>query len=161
MSVVKESELLGIGKKFQFETEAGDNVVVVIHDEGRRELYYHDENEGETRCVMTLNDEEARQLAGIVGGLAYKPRAMETIEVALNDLIIEWYKVEGKSKSLGKSIGELEVRQRTGASIIAAIKGDESIINPGPNYVIASGVTLVVAGKRNSIKALKDILLER
>lgn len=160
MSVVKESELLGIGKKFQFETEAGDNVVVVIHDDGRRELYYKDEAADETRCVMTLNDEESRQLAGIVGGMTYKPRAMETIEVALNDLIIEWYKVEGNSRSLGKSIGELEVRQRTGASIIAAIKGDESIINPGPNYVIASGTTLVVAGKRNNIKALKDVLLQ-
>lgn len=160
MSVVKESELLGIGKKFQFETEAGDNVVVVIHDDGRRELYRYDEKEGETRCVMTLNDEESRQLAGIIGGLAYKPRAMETIEVALNDLIIEWYKVEGKSKTLGKSIGALEVRQRTGASIIAAIKGVESIINPGPDYIITSGTTLVVAGKRQSIKVLKDILLE-
>lgn len=159
MSVVKESELLGIGKKFQFETEAGDNVVVVIHDDGRRELYRHDAEEGETRCVMTLTDEESRQLAGIVGGMAYKPRALETIEVALNDLIIEWYKVEGNSKTLGKSIGELEVRQRTGASIIAAIKGEESIINPGPDYRIASGTTLVVAGKRQNIKVLKDILL--
>lgn len=79
--------------------------------------------------------------------------------MALNDLIIEWYKVEGESKTLGKTIGELEVRQRTGASIIAAIKGTESIINPGPDYVIARGVTLVVAGKRSSIKVLKDILL--
>lgn len=158
MSVVKESDLIGIGKKFQFESEAGDNVVVVIHDDGRRELYRYDEEAGETRCVVTLTDEEARQLAGIIGGLAYKPRAVETIEVALNDLIIEWYKVEGKS--LGKSIGQLEVRQRTGASIIAAIKGTESIINPGPEYVITPGTTLVVAGKRNSIKVLKDIFLQ-
>jgi len=158
MSIVRESELIGIGKKYQIETEAGDNMVVVIHDDGRRELYRYDQEENESRCVMTLSDEESRQLAGIIGGLSYKPKALETIEVALDDLIIEWYKVEGGASSIGKSIGELEVRKRTGASIIAAIQGGESIINPGPDYVIAAETTLVVAGKRSHIKLLKEIL---
>src|SRR5690606_17980243 len=159
MSNVKETELIGIGKKYQLETSYGDHVVIVIHDDGRRELYDYDENENESRCVLTLNDEEARQVAGIVGGLSYKPKALETIEVALDDLIIEWYKVKDVSNATGKTIGELEVRKMTGASIIAAIDRDETTINPGPDFIISSGVTLVVAGKRNHIKLLKKILL--
>ncbi len=159
MSVVRESDLIGIGKKYQIETEAGDNMVVVIHDDGRRELYRHDDVDNETHCVMTLSDEESRQIAGILGGLSYKPKALETIEVALDDLRIEWYKVEASNDGVNKSIGELNVRQKTGASIIAAIKDTESIINPGPEFVIEPGVTLVIAGKAKNIKLLKEILL--
>jgi len=159
MSIVRESDLIGIGKKYQIETEAGDNMIVVIHDDGRRELYRSEDDESETHCVMTLTDEESRQVAGILGGLSYKPKALETIEVALDDLRIEWYKVEKSNDGADKSIGELEVRQRTGASIIAAIREDETVINPGPDYVISPGVTLVVAGKQSNIKLLKKILI--
>ncbi len=158
MSIVRESDLIGIGKKYQIETEAGDHMVVVIHDDGRRELYRYDQEESESKCVMTLSDEESRQVAGIIGGLSYKPKALETIEVALDDLSIEWIKVSKDSPSLGKSIGELEVRKRTGASIIAAIEEGDSIINPGPDYVMHADTTMVVAGKRNHIKLIKEIL---
>lgn len=158
MSIVRESDLIGIGKKYQIETDAGDQMVIVIHDDGRRELYRFDEEENESRCVMTLSDKESRQVAGIIGGLSYQPKALDTIEVALDDLIIEWIKAEPADVSIGKTIGELEVRKRTGATIIAAIKKGESTINPGPEYVIATGDTLVVAGKRNHIRLLKEII---
>lgn len=159
MSVVRESDLIGIGKKYQIKTEAGDNMVVVIHDDGRRELYRHDDEEGDTHCVMTLSDEESRQIAGIIGGLSYKPKALETIEVALDDLRIEWYKVLPFKDGVSKTIGDLNVRKETGAIIIASIKEDETVINPGPDFVIESGVTLVIAGKAKQIKMLKEILL--
>lgn len=159
MSVVRESDLIGIGKKYQIETEAGDNMVVVIHDDGRRELYRRDDEDNDTQCVMTLSDEESRQVAGILGGLSYKPKALETMEVALDDLRIEWYKINVSDDWDNRSIGDLAVRQRTGATIIAAIREDETIINPGPEYVITTGVTLVIAGKSKNIKLLKEILL--
>lgn len=157
-TIVRESDLIGIGKKFQIETEAGDHMVVVIHDDGRRELYRYDEEENESRCVMTLTDDESRQIAGIIGGLSYKPKALENVELALDDLIIEWIKVESTGKSVNQSIGDLEVRQRTGASIIAALREGNTVINPGPDYIILPGVTLVVAGKRNHLRLLKETL---
>jgi TrkA domain protein len=157
---IRESDLPGIGRKFQITTRNNDRLVVVIHDDGRRELYHflHSDLE-ECASTITLSDTEARQVAGIIGGLTYKPKALESVEIALDQLIIEWIKVEPGSQASNQSIADLGVRQQTGATIIALVTPDQTKINPGPEEILQNGVTLVVAGEREQIKALKKFVM--
>jgi len=161
MPDIRETDLPGIGRKFQMETRSGDKVVVVVHDDGRRAIYHFDYDEpDEPISMVTLDDTEARQLAAIVGGLAYHPKGLEEVDVDVNDLMIKWYKVEPGSQAEGKSIGELNVRQTTGAVIIAIIGKDRSKkISPGPEEVLNAGQTLVVAGERRQVKALERLVV--
>lgn len=159
MSTIRESDLPGIGKKFQIETRAGNKIVVVIHDDGRREIYhFSEEDPDEMISQFTLDDDEARQIAAIIGGMQYKPKALETMEVSLEDLVIEWCKLEPHFQCLNKSIAELQVRQRTGATILALVEKHNTKINPGPDDRLLANMTVIMAGERKQIRMLKELL---
>jgi CPA2 family monovalent cation:H+ antiporter-2 len=63
---------------------------------------------------------------GATTALARLRRASRMIES-------DWIEVPKKSALAGRAIGELGVRARTGASIVALLRGDEAITNPGPD----------------------------
>jgi len=161
MSSISETYLPGVGRKFQIETVRGDRLVVVIHDDGDRELYHFDrKNLERPASVIALTDGEARQIAGIVGGLTYVPNALPTAEVILDDLVLDWFTIEPGAAAIGKSIRELEARTITGASIVSLVEPDHAKrTNPEADTVLNEGATLILAGDRQTISALKRLLI--
>ena len=161
MSTISESNLPGVGRKFQIETISGDRLVVVIHDNGHRELYHFDRRNLEKPVsVLSLTDGEARQIAGIVGGLSYVPKALPTTEVVLDDLVIEWFTIQPGARSIGKTISDMQARTKSGASIVSIIEpNNEKRVNPVPGTIINEGATLIIAGDRRNLSKLKNILL--
>ena len=162
MSSISESNLPGVGRKFQVETLSGDRLTIVIHDDGTRELYHFSrKNLDRPASVLRLTDGEARQIAGIVGGLTYVPKSLPSTEVVLEDLVLEWFKIEPGAECIGRTIRDLSVRTRTGASIVSIIEPDQSKhTNPEAHTVLNEGATLIVAGDRRSINSLKRLLVE-
>ena len=98
------------------------------------------------------------KVAGIIGGLTYKPKALESAEIALDDLVIEWVKMEPGFYAANKSIADLRVRQQTGATIIAIVRKEGTKISPGPDEIFTKDATLVVAGERHQLKTFKQLV---
>ena len=162
MSSISEVFLPGVGRKFQVETLDGERLVIVIHDDGTRELYHFTRKSlDRPASVLRLTDGEARQIAGIVGGLTYVPRSLPMAEVILGDLVLEWFKIEPRAACIGKTIRDLQVRTATGASIVSIVEPDQTKrTNPEAGTVLNEGATLIVAGDRRTINSLKRLLVE-
>jgi TrkA domain protein len=162
MSTISESNLPGVGRKFQIETADGDRLTIVIHDDGTRELYHFTHKDPDrVASVVTLTDSEARQVAGIIGGLTYVPKALPSAEIVLDDLLLQWYTIEPGSACIGKTIRDLQVRSLTGASIVSIIEPNRvKRTNPEADTVLNEGATLILAGDRRTITALKRLLAE-
>ncbi|MFH5779320.1 cation:proton antiporter regulatory subunit [Heyndrickxia oleronia] len=161
---IREIELPGIGKKFEIVTKSLEKIVVIIHDDGRRDVYYFDPDDfDESVANISLDDTESRQIAAIIGGMTYAPKALETIEMTFDDLVIEWFKVDPTAIANQQTIGQLSIRQRYEVNIIAIIKiNHQKIHTPGPEALLDAGDTVIVSGQRNQVKKfVKDILSKK
>lgn len=156
MPEIYETELPGVGKKFTKELSNGDTISVVLHNIGKREIYFFEK--GKEQVVISLTDEEARNIGTILSGAYFKPKVVEDLEVVLKELQIEWFEIKKKSKALNKTIAQLDIRKKTDATILAIIRGDESISNPSSAEIIKEGDTIVAIGKRESIIAFKKLV---
>lgn len=161
MSSISESNLPGVGRKFQVETLSGDRLTIVIHDDGTRELYqFSRKNLDRPVSVLRLTDGEARQIAGIVGGLTYVPKSLPSTEVVLEDLVLEWFTLPRGAAGAGKTISELQLRTRTSASIVSIIEPNRTTrTNPEATTLLNEGATLILAGDRRSNAKLKQLLV--
>jgi TrkA domain protein len=157
MAEVKETKLPGVGIRYDFIASSGARVAVLAHRTGRRELLVYDRADpDECRAVLNLDLDDTRVLAEILGGmqLSESLAAMQRIE----GLAIDWLRIAPAVG--GRTIGDLEVRTRTGVSIVAVIRGDETIAAPSPSFEFASGDSAIAVGTPEGIQQL-SALLER
>lgn len=77
---------------------------------------------------------------------------------ALGTASTETLLIESRSPAIGKTIGEMDLRRLTGATVITAIREGNAEINPGPDFKIEADDILVILGSPEQIeKALEYI----
>lgn len=85
------------------------------------------------------------------GHLAGLRRASRMIET-------DWIGIPDGCAMAGRTIGELGVRTKTGASIVAVVRGEDVTTNPGPDFAFAPGDTLGVLGVPDQRSAFQDLM---
>ena len=68
MTVVRETQLPGVGVKHDFTTEDGREVGVLVHRDGRRDVVVYDADDPDSCSVqITLSATDTRTLAELLG----------------------------------------------------------------------------------------------
>jgi TrkA domain protein len=156
---VYESEVPGVGRKFELELTGGRSVVVVLHHDGRCELFRRDGPDADGEKILDLKGEQANRLGSILEGAYFESVDVDSLSVPLGDTIIEWVEVVPDSPVAGKTLGESKIRTATGTSIIAIQRGEETISNPPPETTLEPGDLLVAVGTREE-QAELDALID-
>lgn len=160
MTEVRETRLPGIGTKFSLDTRRSENVCVVVHTDGMRELYHLADRDDDDPYRIALSDEEARQVGALLGGVIYRPQLVEDLEVALGDLVVEWLDVPEESPIVGLTVETCRIRRTTGATIIAIMRDSGALAMPHPSEVIQAGDVLVVLGKPEDFERIRELIAQ-
>ncbi|MEF8779952.1 MAG: TrkA C-terminal domain-containing protein [Haloferacaceae archaeon] len=156
---IYETDLPGVGKKHEIDLGGGRRLVIVTHNTGKREVFLRPEENADSEKLFELTDRLARTVGTVLEGAYFQPIESESVETALGeDTLIEWFGVDDGSPLVGETLESAHVGRRTGASIIAIQRDEETIGGPGPDQEIRAGDTLVVIGGRDDCEAFEELL---
>ena len=157
MTEVTETQLPGVGVRHTFATSAGERLAVLSHRTGRREIAVYDRADPDAcSTVLHLSPDESGTLAALLGGAPVN----ETITGVqrLEGVTIDWIRVAPGTHHAGATIGEGRFRTRTGASVVALVRGDRTLPAPGPDVTLDAGDLVVAVGTPGGLRQLRDLL---
>lgn len=80
------------------------------------------------------------------------------LKLGLDSASTETVMIESDSPIITKSLGELDLRGRTGATVIAVVHNGETKISPGAKYKLCANDTVVLLGAADSIEKATQVL---
>jgi TrkA domain protein len=148
--------LPGIGLQFDFTTADGEHLSVVAHRNGSRSLDgYRGGSSDEAAFSFHLTVEEAAVLADALLAGHDDPRLLRADELGL---VAERVALSSVSRWNGQPLGSTRLRTRTGASVIAILRGSNPIPSPAAAFRLVGGDTLIVVGTREGADAAAALL---
>lgn len=156
---IYESDLPGVGKKYEVELEGDDRLVVVTHNTGKREVFKKAGEDADSEKLFELSDRLARTVGTILEGAYFQPVTSDRVETMLSDeTAIEWYNLTDASTLVGQRIADAQIREEFGVSVVAIQRQETVISAPSPATVLEAGDTIVVIGDREDCLAFEERL---
>lgn len=145
---VYETDIPGVGRKFELDLTGDTALTVVLHHDGRCELFRRESAGADGEKILDLTSDQANKLGSILEGAYFEAVSVDDLTVPLGESFIEWVAVEADSPVEGESLESAAIRERTGVSVIAVQRGEETISNPDADFEMAAGDLLVTVGNR-------------
>jgi TrkA domain protein len=155
---VIEVLLPGVGLRYEFTTATGARIGVIAHRDGHFEVVRYSVADPDASLpLITLTREEADTVAEIFGAPRISERFADlTREIpGLASATIE---VPHGSPFDGQTLGKTKARTRTGASVVAIVRGEHVIASPTPKDGLLGGDSLVVVGTPEGIQGVRTLV---
>lgn len=159
MVKLDETSLPGVGMRYDFDGHFGKRVGVITHRDGRREIFISQKDDPDaTAMSITLTDSESEVVADLLGGSTVTRQISQNMMQDIQGLAMDWLPLSANTPFLNQPLGDTMMRTRTGASIVAVIRGEEAIPAPGPEFLLLESDTVVVVGTANGVVRASKLL---
>ncbi len=156
---IYETPLPGIGVRYEFTSESGDHVGVVVRRDGKRDVALYDRQDPDScKGTMELSAGDSSKLAELLGGTNITAR-LDSLKHMVEGLAIEWVTMPAAGGLTGQTIGDGHIRTATAASVVAIIRNDAGIPGPGPGFTLEAGDTVLVMGADEAVRKARTILI--
>jgi TrkA domain protein len=129
MEFVRETELPGIGRKFSFKLLNGGILTIIVHSDGKKNVYYRESEDSEP-IMFSLTDDECRYIGSILGGAYPVKPTMHKVKVTRSSMYVN------------KTVEDFQMK--TGLTVLVLTRGDKTIPTPELSTELQVGDVLVV-----------------
>jgi TrkA domain protein len=151
MADVTETKLPGIGVRYEFTTNDGARVGVLVHRGGRRDvLVYSEHDPSECELSLALDSDDAGTLAELLGASRIAEH-LAAVQQEIEGLAIDWIKVRPGAPWAGRSLADAAIHTTTGVSIVAITGPSGTVAAPGADVVLEPGSTVIAIGEPEGI----------
>ncbi|WP_158842681.1 cation:proton antiporter regulatory subunit [Saccharothrix deserti] len=155
---VEVTPLPGIGTRQDFMIRAGRRIGVITHRDGKFDLIVsHPDDPDDCVASIALTPAEASTLAGLLGA----PQLVALLEEQHRDVAgisTRQFPIVPGSRFDSAALAATELRTRTGASIVAVVRGGAVHPSPRPDFVFAGGDLVVVVGTTSGLAEAGELL---
>jgi len=88
----------------------------------------------------------------------FAPASLQRLRQLFADNSVENFLLMEKSPAIGKSLAQLDLRNRTGATIIAVVRNDQSHANPPADFVLSADDLVVAMGTHRELENVEKML---
>jgi CPA2 family monovalent cation:H+ antiporter-2 len=99
-----------------------------------------------------------RERYGMLRGLKLQGKTLDQLSQFLIGTTTDTCMILAGSPAAGKSLGEVELRARSGVTVIAVVREGKSTPNPGPGFVLRAGDILVLLGNHAELDRATEFL---
>jgi TrkA domain protein len=155
---VIETLLPGVGRRYEFTLEDGQRMCIVSTRDDRYTVSTYDRDDPDVgRTLFELDEEEAVTVAEILGAprIAVK---LADLSREIPGLASEQVELVEGSTFVGRTLGDTQLRTRTGASVVALVRDDRVVASPEPAQDLRARDVLVVIGTSEGIAKARALL---
>ncbi|MER7276471.1 cation:proton antiporter regulatory subunit [Dactylosporangium sp. NPDC000244] len=157
---VERIDLPGIGTSHVVTTARGRRIGIVSHRSGRRDLVVYDKEDPDTSVVsVALNADEANAVAEYLGTARIVEQLAE-MQRQVAGLVTEQLVIAPGSPYAGRTLGDTRARTRTGASIVAVVRGNDVIASPRPDFGLRASDLIVAVGTPAGVEGVAALLTD-